>query len=1115
MISIINYTAFWKNYKKNTTNMSTDVSQAGKDSPVIVGNNPGMYYISQSARVLASCILYRKQLPANFRLEDSQNSQNVPRSALGTVSESGEILDDAGKAVGKVGDSKNTQELVGNTVNTTGEVVSSTGEVLGKAIVGDDNDEDDTDYTTKPKDQEASNTSSNFSLVDNAKGAVSSGLGLVGGNKQNDDQQQPLEAEKPQTKSETQFDPEDQEHDTPVDLKDNDTPVDQAKEDVQDATKETPADQPELGDKQAVPEEAQDVQQDAEDAKDDLKEVPPQAEGEAEDLKDAADKDVPKDVPDAEDTVEEGKDKVDDKTEETQDAAEEAKDTAEGAKDNLADNAEVPKAEDDKSPEDLKENAPVDKDLPEGEQEAGEKVPGDDQGDDEKNPKDALAAGQEVAEDTTGDAKDAVEDKAAEGEETAQNATAECQEAAGDKTAEGEELAKDKTAEGEEAAQDNTAEGQEAVDDTAAETQEGVEDKTADGEELAKDKTAEGEEAVEEKAEDAQDKVDETAEEAGEQADDAAEKLDFSILKGTKVNKAGNLVNQNGDIIGRVVEGDAKKLLGKRSDENGDIWDDAGKKCGKAEPLPDSERENTKAFATFENFPDAVVEADGKVTSEGRQVGVVVEGDPKRLKGSKVDEDGDILDRRGNVVGKAEAWDEPEPVPEEPEAVVDRSALAGKRVNKAGNVVDGNGVIYGRIIEGNLASMIGRMSDKEGNIRSESGDILGKAELVPEGEREGAKEGPFAELSGLTVSKDGKVVTPSGDVVGRLTSGDAKKLSGRSVDEDGDVVDRNGNVLGKAERWEEPEEPVVEKKKDPLAGRKVNREGNVTDEDGNIIGKLVTGDLAICSGKEIDDDGDVVNSKGHTIGHVSRLEDIPPEPEAEPEETAEEKKAREEQEEAAKAAEKDKKLAGQLGYVVEEALGKVKPLCSKMTEKIEAVERQPKEERDEEELVKQVRPLIEDASKILTETNGAIRGMDPDGRIQRNAKQKAASREASPEEHHLAEVLKELTGTVTTTIDSCKRKIADMPHAKKELNPLWGLLSEPLFQILAAVGLLLNGVLGLVGRLLSGLGLGGLVDSLLGGLGLNKILDGLGLGQVVGSLTGKKDGGKKGGLLGL
>lgn len=45
--------------------------------------------------------------------------------------------------------------------------------------------------------------------------------------------------------------------------------------------------------------------------------------------------------------------------------------------------------------------------------------------------------------------------------------------------------------------------------------------------------------------------------------------------------------------------------------------------------------------------------------------------------------------------------------------------------------------------------------------------------------------------------------------------------------------------------------------------------------------------------------------------------------------------------------------------------------------------------------------------------------------------------------------------------------IQDMPHAKKELNPLWGLLTEPLGQILAAVGLLLAGVLNLVGRLVS------------------------------------------------
>ncbi len=117
--------------------------------------------------------------------------------------------------------------------------------------------------------------------------------------------------------------------------------------------------------------------------------------------------------------------------------------------------------------------------------------------------------------------------------------------------------------------------------------------------------------------------------------------------------------------------------------------------------------------------------------------------------------------------------------------------------------------------------------------------------------------------------------------------------------------------------------------------------------------------------------------------------------------------------------------------------------------------------------MREVRPLIEEGGKILQEANGIIRGLDPDGRIQANAKHRTATHEATPEEYHLADILKELTGTVTTTIDNAKKKIEDMPHAKKELSPLWGLLSEPLFQILAAVGLLLNGVLGLVGRLVS------------------------------------------------
>lgn len=111
--------------------------------------------------------------------------------------------------------------------------------------------------------------------------------------------------------------------------------------------------------------------------------------------------------------------------------------------------------------------------------------------------------------------------------------------------------------------------------------------------------------------------------------------------------------------------------------------------------------------------------------------------------------------------------------------------------------------------------------------------------------------------------------------------------------------------------------------------------------------------------------------------------------------------------------------------------------------------------------------MIEEAGKLLSESNGIVRGLDPDGRLQSKAKQKASSHEATPEEYHLAECLKELSGTVAQTIENAKKKLEGMPHAKKGLNPLWGLMGEPLMQLLAGVGLLLSGVLGIVGKLVS------------------------------------------------
>ena len=70
------------------------------------------------------------------------------------------------------------------------------------------------------------------------------------------------------------------------------------------------------------------------------------------------------------------------------------------------------------------------------------------------------------------------------------------------------------------------------------------------------------------------------------------------------------------------------------------------------------------------------------------------------------------------------------------------------------------------------------------------------------------------------------------------------------------------------------------------------------------------------------------------------------------------------------------------------------------------MEARKEDDRDEAELVKQVKPLIEQADKILNETNGTIKGADPDNRLSNKAKRNFQDHKATPEEQRLAEALK-------------------------------------------------------------------------------------------------------------
>ncbi|KAF2719900.1 hypothetical protein K431DRAFT_295572 [Polychaeton citri CBS 116435] len=551
--------------------------------------------------------------------------------------------------------------------------------------------------------------------------------------------------------------------------------------------------------------------------------------------------------------------------------------------------------------------------------------------------------------------------------------------------------------------------------------------------------------------------------------------IDNSILANKVLNKQGYVVDESGIPYGRLVEGNVKELAGRKCDENGNIYGDTGKIIGRCEVLPENER-TVRPEGPFAGLEGLRVVKDGFVEDEDdNRVGIITEGNVKRLIGLAVDEDGDIIDKFGNVKGHADPYEEEE----EEEEIPDLTALAGCTVNKAGNVVDSAGAIVGYVTEGDPTTMIGRKVDGQGQIWDNAGNVIGKAGLATG--QDTTPEGPFAGFEGLQIQKDETVTTPAGDIVGRIVEGDIKKLLGHTVDEDGDINDKHGNTIGRAERWE-PEEK--ERRINPMSGMRVNKEGEVRDQNGDILGRLTEGDLGHCVGQEIDDSGNVVDVDGNKIGEVTLLENIAEDFEGPTEEELEEARKREE----------EREIAEKMGTICQQTLERVQPVCKQITEHMEKADRTPKDELDEEELVNQVKPLIEEGGRILQECNGSLRGLDPDGHIAAQAKGRAGTKEATPEEYRLAESLKELTTTVVTTIDNAKKKLNDMPHAKKKLNPLWSLLTQPLFQILAAVGLLLAGVLGLVGQLLNGLGLGGLVNGLLGGLGIDKLMSAFGIG---------------------
>ena len=389
-------------------------------------------------------------------------------------------------------------------------------------------------------------------------------------------------------------------------------------------------------------------------------------------------------------------------------------------------------------------------------------------------------------------------------------------------------------------------------------------------------------------------------------------KADLSILKGLTVNKQGNVIGPEGVPIARLVEGNAKELAGKKCDEEGQLWNDSGKVIGRCELIPDNERE-AKPEGPFAGLEGCVVVKDGFVEDEdNNRVGVVVEGDAKRLVGRAVDEDGDIIDRFGNVKGHAEPYEEAE------EEVADLSSLEGKVVNKAGNVVDEHGTIFGRIAEGNPEELAGKKVDGQGQIWNDNGKVIGQAELLPGGGTQ-APEGAFAGFENLVVADEGMVTDGAGQIVGKLdeeSMPNAEKLLGRKVDEDGEILDKAGNSIGNAIRWK-PEEK--ERRINPMSGHVVNSKGEVRDENGELLGMVTDGHLPTLVGCEVDDNGYVVDNDGNKIGECTLMENLPEDEDYGPTE-----------EELQKA--EDAEIAKKMNNIVRQTIEKMEPVCKNITD---------------------------------------------------------------------------------------------------------------------------------------------------------------------------------------
>jgi hypothetical protein len=386
-----------------------------------------------------------------------------------------------------------------------------------------------------------------------------------------------------------------------------------------------------------------------------------------------------------------------------------------------------------------------------------------------------------------------------------------------------------------------------------------------------------------------------------EESRPAAKGLTLASLEGRMVEADGNVLDDDGIIIGRVIDGKPKLMAKKKAtcDAFGEVIfgytamgkvelilpDGASEEPAEAEaetppPLPiEDEPPMQEAGPTFADLEGRPIEKSGDILNEnGDLIGRLVLGSA-----SKLSKGGAKCDGKGNVVMKMKIQKDvivelvlPEKIEEEPapaEQANPMAKLEGLKIDKNGDILDANGDVVALLVAGSALklSKAGASLDSEGKVWSK-GKLVKEAEiqlveylfiaedppLPPEPEETALKELEKPLLSILedrTVDADGMVYNDDNVPIGECVDGDISTIARRKykIDAEGNVMSRLGKVLGKCVTLLEEkkaEDPFIE---------------DLPIEEAEALLPPPPPTFAILEGRPIEKNGDILNLDGERV----------------------------------------------------------------------------------------------------------------------------------------------------------------------------------------------------------------------------------------------------------